>query len=769
MKYIFASILLVLFSFIVVGNGYSQEVRCGTIKGQVFDYETKTPLATVNVSLGNTQMTTVSDAKGDFTIEKVQVGNYTVQFSHSGYETRAKTDVIVKSNRITFLQVELKVSPMTMDEVVVTGGYFSHRREQATSAVNFSAEEIRRSPGTAGDVSRILYGLPSVGKIDDTRNTLFVRGGSGLENIFFIDNIEIPNVNHFPEQGSSGGPIGMLNVDFIQDVDFYTGGFSAVYGDRLSAVMDLSFREGNRDEFDGQLDLHFAGLGAVAEGPIGKGTWLFSARRSYLDLIVEMIGEGEIPRYSDYQMKLVYDLSDKHQLTLLDVLGVDRIGGGADAAIEDKDSTYGNFAIAQNTGGCNWRYLWGNKGFSDTSISHTFIQGDVKLFETRSYIDNGVDKILFDQDSNEQEFKLRNVNYFILNPSHKFEFGIEAKHVKTDYDNFYGEFNDPLGNVTPEFKVDDNIGASKIHAFLSHTWKPLGQLALTSGLRIGHFTYNENTNLSPRLSLSYQMNDKTSINASTGLYYQNLPLVLLAQNESNKRLNDPRTHHYVLGMSHLLSENTRLTVEAYDKEYDHLPLDPIQPPLSIIDQVVDMGIFMNQNPLVDTGKAYSRGVELMLQKKLAQNLYGMASASYFRARYKGYDGRWRNRVFDNQYMFNLEGGYKPNNKWEFSVRWIWAGGAPYTPFDVPASEAAHRGIYDADDINGARRPDYHSLNLRLDRRFHFSSSNLIFYLSVWNLYGRENISGYYWNEIDNKQESWEGWGTVPVFGIEFDF
>jgi len=764
--------LLVVFSFVITINSYCQETRYGTIKGQVSDYETKAQLAAVNISLANTQITTVSNSEGHFTIENAPVGNYTVKFSHVGYETLSKTDIIVKSKRITFLQAELKVSPITMDEVIVEGGYFSQEKEQATSAVNFSAEEIRRSPGTAGDVSRIMYGLPSVAKVSDTANTLFVRGGSGLENISFIDNIEIPNVNHFPEQGASGGPIGMLNVDFIQDVDFYTGGFSAVYGDRLSSVMDLSFREGNREEFDSQLDLHFAGLGVLAEGPIGnqKGSWLFSARRSYLDLIVEMIGESNIPKYSDYQMKLSYDLSDKHKITLLDVLGIDSIGGDAEDIIGDKeDSTYGGVDITQNTAGFNWRYLWSSKGFSDTSVSQTFVKYNVELFETRNYIETGIEKILFDQDSSEQEFRFRNVNYFIINPSHKLEFGIEAKQVETEYDNFYGEFNDLLGNPTPEFKVDDNIGASKLYAFLSYSWNPLSRMKLTSGLRIGHFTYNENTNVSPRLSLAYQINDKTSINASTGLYYQNLPLVLLSQNESNKTLKNPRAYHYILGVSHLLAENTRLTIEAYDKEYDHLPLDPVQPSLSIIDQVVDFGIFMNQNPLVDTGKAYSRGVEVMLQKKLAQNLYGMASASYFRARYRGYDGLWRDRVFDNQYTFNVEGGYKPNSRWEFSIRWIWAGGAPYTPFDVPASETAHRGIYDADNINGARRPDYHSLNLRFDRRFHFSGSNLIFYLSVWNVYGRQNISSYYWNEVDNKQETSTGWGTVPVFGIELEF
>ena len=320
---------------------------------------------------------------------------------------------------------------------------------------------------------------------------------------------------------------------------------------------ELVFWETNRDEFDGQWGLNFAGFGGVAEGPIGnqKGamnevnrrsgsSWLLSARRSYLDLIVEVIGESSIPKYSDYQVKLAYDVSDKHKITLLDILGIDGITDERESIVENKENMYVDVAIAQNTAGFNWRYLWGSKGFSDTSISHTFVQYDAEFFETRNYIETGIDKILLDQNSNEQEFKLRNVNYFIINPSHKLEFGIEAKHVKTEYDNFYGEYNDPLGNVTPEFRVDDDIGASKLHAFLSHNWKPFSQLTLTSGLRIGHFTYNENTNVSPRLSVSYQISDRTSINASTGVYCQNLPLVLLAQNGSNKRLKDPRAYHY---------------------------------------------------------------------------------------------------------------------------------------------------------------------------------------------------------------------------------
>jgi hypothetical protein len=253
------------------------------------------------------------------------------------------------------------------------------------------------------------------------------------------------------------------------------------------------------------------------------------------------------------------------------------------------------------------------------------------------------------------------------------------------------------------------------------------------------------------------------------VFHQFLPLPLLVQNSVNKKLHDPVAYHYVLGIHKLLSEDTRLTVEVYAKEYDRFPMDSKQPQLFVIDQVVGSSMFYNSNPLKDNGKAYTRGVEIMLQKKLARALYGLLSASYFRSKYRDYDGVWRNRAFDNRFTFQVEGGYKPNNKWEFSVRWLFAGGRPYTPFDETVSTQARRGVLDVSDINGERLPAYHSLNLRVDRRFHYSGSNLIFYLSIWNAYGRKNLDNYVWNEVRNRKEKNTQWGTLPVFGLEYEF
>jgi len=253
------------------------------------------------------------------------------------------------------------------------------------------------------------------------------------------------------------------------------------------------------------------------------------------------------------------------------------------------------------------------------------------------------------------------------------------------------------------------------------------------------------------------------------MFYQHLPLILLYQSENHRELKDPVAYHIVLGWRHLLTDSTLLTIEAYDKEYHHLPLDPVQPSLFIFDELFYRGFFTNHVTLLDTGRARSTGVEIMIQKKLAEKIYGVISASYFCARYRDLEGVWRNRVYDNRYIFAVEGGYKPTNSLEFGVKWNYAGGAPYTPFDVEASLAVNSAVFDETRINGARLPAYHSLNIRFDKRFYFGSSNLTIYLSLWNVFNKKNIISYYWNTIEKKPDKFWGWGLLPALGIEFEF
>lgn len=758
-------VLLALGMVLAASVSPAQELG-GTVKGKVLDAENMQPLPGVNVTIPDLRIGCITDTGGNYEFPGVQVGSFTIAYSYIGYEKVANADVVVRSGRTTYVNIEMKPSSIDMQGVDVTAGYFNQTEAQPVSAVSFSFEEIRRSPGAAGDVSRIILGLPSLAKINDTKNSLIVRGGSPVENGFYLDNIEIPNINHFPVQGSTEGPIGIINVDLVDNVNFYSGGFSAVYGDRLSSIMDLKFREGDRSSYEVQADMSMQGFGGVVEGPIngGRGSFLLSARRSYLDLILDLMNEKVgLPVYSDVQAKVVYDIDANNKISLIDVFSLDGQKMNQDDARENKNDVFIDYGYYSNTAGLNWRHLWGKIGYSNTSFSHTYSKTNGKFFQTRDA------KFLFDNNSLEEEYKFRNTNHLFFSNELKLEFGFDAKVFVNNYDQFYNDYQDMFGQATPALAINKRIDTYKSGSFAGLNWEPLSRFTIMPGVRVDYYGYNKATDVSPRLSAAYRIDDATSLTGTAGIYYQNIPWVLVVQKEEFRQLSNPKAYHYIIGLDRLLTESTKLTIEIYDKDYYDFPMDPTQPNLFVFDQAVVEHLFMTHQTLVSSGRANSKGIEVTLQKKLARDFYGLIASSYSNARYQGLDGRWYDRIYDNRFTFAVEGGYKPNEKWEFSLRWIYAGGAPYTPFNEGASRQASKGIFDETRVNGTRLPDFHSLNIRADRRFNFQSSALVTYLSVWNAYARQNIATYAWSELDNKVVAEKMWSILPVFGIEYEF
>jgi hypothetical protein len=739
----------------------------GTIKGKVVDGESKLELVGAQIFIREQKVGTSTDDKGHFEIKDVPVGSYSITCNYIGYEKIVKTDIVVRTERETFVNIELQSSSIEVSGATVTAGYFAEIQTQPLSTINFSSEEIRRAPGAAGDVSRIIFGLPSLAKVNDTKNYLIVRGGSPVENGFYVDNIEIPNINHFPTQGSTEGPIGILNVDFIEEVNFNSGGFSAEYGSKLSSIMDIKFREGNRNTTDIQLEMSMQGFGGIVEGPLdgGRGSYLISARRSYLDLLLGMMNETVgIPTYSDVQGKITYDLSEQHKLSFIDVFSDDKQVMDQKNALDSKTiNIYPEYSSFSNTGGVNWQWIWGKNGFSQTSLAHTYSNTDVNFYQARDA------KLLMKNASIEQEVKIRNTNHWMFDTKNKFNFGFDIKYNIVDYSQFYSDYQDVLGNKTPVLDVNQSIRSLQGGIFVDYSLQLANRLTISPGGRMDYYEYNDDVKISPRLSLMYHFTDITSLTGSYGIYYQNIPWIIAAQKSDFRKLKTPRADHYVLSFSHLLTESTKLTVELYDKEYQDFPMDPTQPSQFLFDQAVVEQIFLNHENLISTGKAQSRGIEMTVQKKMSENIYGLIAGSYYRSNYTGLDGKKYDRVYDNKFNFAIEGGYKLNEKWEFSLRWLYAGGAPYTPFDEQASFATHKGVFDAVRINAARLPDFHSLNIRVDKRYYFKSTTLTVYLSIWNAYGRRNIASYTWNEVKDKIMEDKMWGTLPVFGIKYEF
>jgi len=430
---------------------------------------------------------------------------------------------------------------------------------------------------------------------------------------------------------------------------------------------------------------------------------------------------------------------------------------------DDGSNAYGDYKGFEYASGLNWRHIWNHSGYSNTSISVLGTRLDDIFYETKS------DSLLVDETTDDRAVQIRNINVFQLGKTDYIEFGFDTKYFFNKYDVYYGPYTNALGDNVPALIVNNEANALKAGLHAGITLSPLNALTTTLGLRYDYFDYNKHSHLSPRFSFLLRISDRLTINGATGIYYQNLPLNILAQKESNKELKDIVSNHFILGMGYLLTENTKFSLEGYYKNYENFPIDPDQPQFFAADAVSFYGFFGNYERLADVGKARAYGLEAILQKKLVKGFYGLLSLSYSKSEYKSLDNIWRDRMFDNRLIFGAEGGFKPNNRWEFSARWIFAGGVPYTPLDITASQLLNRSVLDGNRVNSKRIPDYHSMNIRVDKRFLFSKSNLILYFSIWNLYNRKNVSGYYWNEIEQNQDVRYQWSTLPVFGLEYEF
>jgi len=763
-----AAICFLLFLVCLPGRAETSDNRTiprGTIKGSVVDGATQAPLPAASVMLVGTSSGTRTDDGGMFCLANIPVGNYSLRISCLGYRTNMRADVIVRPDRITFVKSAMVISAVKTNDVVVNAGYFPVVETEPTSRTHFSSEVIRRAPGAAGDISRIVGILPSVARSDDLLNGLIVRGGCSAENGFYVDNIEVPNINHFPLPGSTGGLIGLINVNFIEDVNFSAGGFSTAYGDRLSSVMDISLREGNRDEYDGQVSLSMAGLRGAIEGPVsrGKGSWMFAANRSFLELLVDALDIGIAPAFSDYQGKLYYDITPSNRLTMLGLLGYDAIDFDRAQAQEDGNAVYGAFDVVEATVGANWRKIWNASAYTNAAFSYLSTRYDGTVYDTSD------DFVSIKNKSLSRTYQVRTNTYYRINQRHKMEAGFDARFLVDNYDDFSGRTYDDYGIYRPAMTYIDHIETFKGGAYVSYTVSPLSRLTTTFGLRYDHFAYNRRSHFSPRFSFSQGIGNRLSFNGATGIYYQTLPLAIRVSRELFQRLEDVVAYHYVLGIKYLVTENTQISVEGYLKDYDHFPIDPRQPTRAMVDDITSGDFSGFVQNLVSDGKAKSYGIEFLLQKKLAQDIYGLIGGTVFKTRYRDLEETWHDRRFDNRYIVTVEGGYKPNNTWEFSLRWVLAGGTPYTPLNVEWSQAYNQTIYDVDHVNEERYPDYHSLNIRFDRHFNFQHSSMILYFSIWNVYNRRNISYYFWDEVRREVDTLYQLGILPIVGLEYAF
>lgn len=730
----------------------------GTLVGLVQDAATRRPIAGAVIQLrGRPELAVSTNESGRYRLGVAEAGTWVVDVRAIGYRAQAIPDVVTRSGRITPLDILVEPVPLELETIVVHPSLFPDPAVANGSQTFIAAEEIRRAPGAAGDVTRILQNLPALAKVNDQSNGLIVRGGSPLENLILVDGIEIPNINHFPSQGSSGGPIGLLNIDLVSGMQFSAGGFDASHGDRLSSVLDIHFRDGNREEVDAQVDLNFVGFGGVVEGPVPGGSFLISARRSYVDLAAKAfdLGTTAIPKFGDYQGKVTIGLSPKHRLSVLGIASDDRIKSDLETARKNDMLTFGGQDLVQGTVGLSWTGQFG-RAVSTTTVAWTKTKFDEQYFEMVS----GGRPLLTNQ-SRETGLRVRHATRWVRG-STEVAFGGSAAREAADYDNRYD-------SPTP-LDVKANFADHRVGGFLSISVAPVPKVVVTGGVRTDYRSLTGSATVSPRLAGSFEVRPGTNLGLAVGLYHQAPPLVLAGQSTANRRLPDSRAVHVVASATRLLRSDLEFKFEAYGKRFDRLPVDPAEPGVLPVDEFYGANGFLGAHPaLVARGRATAAGLEFTLQKKLTNRFYGLASIAASRIRYQAADGVWRDRVFDNRGTGAIEAGWKLGRSWGVSTRFLVAGGTPFTPIDVAASRAAGRTVLDPTLINQSRRAAYHSLNVRADRRFRIGGTTMNTFVSVWNAYDRANVAQEYWNPATNRVETITQWRLLPVFGIEWEF
>lgn len=753
--------LLVLFPTILFAQNSNK--KSGSISGSVVDAQTQEPLIGVNILIEKTLTGTASDIDGNFNIQKLEPGIYTLIVRYIGYETRALPDIVVGSNREQIVNIKLNPALIQGEEVTITSGYFSESSTNGIGKTSFSPEEIRRSPGAAQELARVLNALPSVASKGETSQDMLVRGGSPTENGYYIDNIPLPEVRHFKtEGGQSSGPIGLVNTELISDIDFSAGGFSSRFGNHLSSVSDITYRDGNSMRLRGDVGANLAGFVFNLDGPLSdKTTFLVSARRSYLDLIANAINAGGAPSFADAQAKLTFEPNSKNKITFLNIYGTSLFENDISEAFDEGFSDAASVQSNQNTTGINWKHLWKN-GFTNTSISYSLRDQEQLLTDVLT------EDTSLDFDSREEMAVIRSNSYLRLDAVNSIEFGFEVRTEQNRYDYFIAAETNNSGEDRPDFIRDDEVDGSMSSVFTSYTIQPTNKFSATFGLRSTYNSYNKDVNISPRFKSRYQLLTRLGLNFSTGIFYQAVPRYLISQNGNLANLKSIRSAHFVLGTDYLLTNDTKLTVELYNKEYRNAPILPAVNSVGDRNYVLD-AFQQFYEVLEDDGEAYSRGVEILIQKKLAVDFYGMISGSYFRTQHRDYAGVWQDRDFDNRYLFSVIGGYRPNDLWEISIRWSILGGRAYTPIDPVASAEENSGVLDTSRFNEERYPAYHSLFTRIDRRFFLKRTNMVVFLEVWNAYNRQNAQTDFWNIQTQEVDRATQFNLLPVSGFKFEF
>lgn len=738
-------IFLLLFVMVLLSTCvYSEDFQ---VRGRVIDKFSRQPVPNASVTVyGRTGQGASTDSAGVFCIEHVAPGICQLSVSCVGYKNALSPEYIV-SAKLPSVEIELEENTSKLEEVTVTVGSFRRVKNSPVSLQIIGLGEIEKSPGGNRDISRIVRSYPGVSFSPiGYRNDLIVRGGAPSENRFYLDGIEIPNINHFATQGASGGPVSILNADLIREVQFYTGAFPADKGGALSSVMDIRLRDGNADDNSFKATLGASEVSLSGSGHFGGNTtYLFSVRQSYLQLLFKVLGLPFLPNYIDGQFKIKTRLSDRDEIVLLGLTGIDRMKLNTDEKGEDAEYMLSYLPrIEQQTFTIGAAYKhYAGKYVQTVSLGYNYLAN--QNLKYRNNDDSSADNLTLDLSSHEQKVSLRAENR-TYGERWAFVEGVEAYYAKYD-DNTFQRLYRSGGQVL--LRQNTDLGIMGWGAFASARYKTTDErLTATLGLRFDGCDYSSAMarfweTVSPTLSLSYRVLPQLAVNAAVGMYHQLPAYTALGYTDEtgayvNKSLKYMRVVNANLGTEWNINRQVVVSVEGFFKRYSRVPL-------SVVDGIPlackgnDYGVVGNEQLVPDAdGRAY--GVEASMRWQVAGKLTSVASFTFFRSEYRSENGaEYIASAWDNRFIANVSGTYELPRNWSIGAKLSAIGGSPFTPYDedksslVEAWDVQGRPYYDYTRYNTGRLDAFAQLDVRVDKNYYFKGWRLGIYLDLQNV------------------------------------
>ena len=738
--------ILFVFLFFVFISAYGAQTY--SVKGVVTSHATGEGLPFVSVGIWNTPMGTMTDSLGNYFIGNLSPGMYRIQVSSVGYKTYVSPEFRISSYDYT-LDIALEESQVALSEVSVVAAPFRSSIESPIAMRVIGVQEIEKSPGANRDISKVVNSFPGVASAvgNGYRNDLMIRGGGPSENKFFLDGVEIPNINHFSTQGASGGPVGIIDADLIREVNFYTGAFPVSRGNALSSVFDFKLLDGTPDKYTFKGTVGASEVALTSKGHIGnKTTYIVSVRQSYLQLLFSLLDMPFLPRYTDAQFKVKTRFSQEHELMVLGLGAIDDMKLNTETDPEDESKQYLlNYlpTIKQNTYtlGAVYKHYSGNHT-QTVVLSRSFMNNsNIKYRDNdESSTDNLTLRLKSDEIENHLRFENRSlVGLFDLTAGFNVDYAVYRNNT------FQRAFTD----IPKEIRYKTDLGLFKWGIFATSGYKSADdRFSASFGFRLDACNYSSLTDnpfkqFSPRLSLSYNLIGNFFLNGSIGRFYQLPAYTTMGYQEDNVLINKSRLKYIcsdqaVVGVEYYINKWARLTVEGFYKKYTHSPLS-LRDSIPLACKGTDYGVSGNE-AASSTARGRAYGLEVMLRWFGMGRFTALASYTWYRSQFEDpATGIYIPSAWDYRHLFTLSGTYKLPKNWDIGLKFRLMGGAPYTPYDeytsslVPAWDATARPYYDYDRYNTGRLKTFYEADIRVDKSFYFKGVMLGFYVDLQNV------------------------------------